>query len=93
MTSDKEHLKSTFRSKMHCEISSIINSAEYTSCNAQNPRTLAKDRFFVFIKKCAIATGDNEIIAKDNLIKLISDCFSDGEIKSILGPIFNKKGN
>ena len=93
LTSNNEDLKFAFKSLMHCEIYNIINSTEYKSCNAQNPRDLAKDRFNIFINKCVAATGDNEKIVKCNLIKFIAKYFPAGEIKRILGPMFNKRSN
>ena len=76
---------------MHCEIKSILNSPDYTGLHKANPRHLAKAQFNTFITKCVASTGDKPEIVEDRLISLIANQFTDGDIKRILGPIFNRK--
>lgn len=80
-----------FRCRMHCEISAIVRSTEYLSCNSPKQRKLAKDRFSVFVKKCIGNTGDHEEIIKRDLIALVTSTYDNGKIQHILGPIFNSR--
>ncbi|MBR0530839.1 MAG: AAA family ATPase [Ruminococcus sp.] len=80
-----------FRAEMHCELRNVLSSQDYTKCNSQSERQLAKDRFTVVINKCCESTGDDEKIVTDRIIKLIIDQITDGEIKHFMGPIFNSK--
>lgn len=89
LSSADESLKSMFRNRMHCEIPTILNSDDYQNCNSENCRRLAKDRFNVFIEKCVAASGDNEIIIKNELINMIVDTIPNGEVQRLLGPIYN----
>lgn len=84
-----ENLKSAFRSRMHCEIPTILNSIEYRNCSSENCRKLAKKRFEVFVSKCVSFSGDNEETVKTDLINLLVDTLPDGNVQSLLGPIFN----
>lgn len=89
LTSADEDLKATFRDRMHCEITSIINSNDYQNCVAENPRKLAKSQFEVFVDKCVGTSGDNETIIKKDLIEMIVDTIPDSHVQRALGPIFN----
>lgn len=89
LSSADEQFKSVFRSRMHCEIPTILNCNDYRNCNSQNCRTLAKNRFDVFINKCVAASGDNETLVKNDLINMIVDSIPDGEVQRLLGPIYN----
>lgn len=84
-----ETLKLKFKDRMHCEISTILNSKEYQNCNSDKPRLLAKNRFCVFINKCTGTTGDNEIIIKKDLINMLVESMPVSDIQKVLGPIFN----
>lgn len=89
LTGADDALKTKFRDRMHSEISVIINSNEYRSCNSDNPRTLAKCQFDVFVKKCVATSGDDERIIVRDLIEMIVDTIPNDQVKSVLGPIFN----
>lgn len=89
LSSADESLKSMFRNRMHCEIPAVLNSDDYQNWNSENCRKLAKDRFNVFIEKCVSASGDNEIIIKNELINMIVDTIPNGEVQRLLGPIYN----
>jgi len=91
LTSRNMDFRNLFRNKMHCEINSIIYSDEYIACNSEKARKLAKDRFSVFVNHCCNSTGDNESTITNELIYMIADTISDGEIQRILGPIFNSR--
>lgn len=90
LSSDNTELDANFKTSMHCEIKSILNSPDYTGLHKTNPRHLAKAQFNTFISKCVASTGDKPEIVEDCLISLIANQFTDGEIKNILGPIFNR---
>lgn len=90
LSSADEAFKSTFRNRMHCEITTILNSSEYISCRSENNRELAKQRFAVFIDKCVATSGDDEIIIKNELINMIVDTIPAGEVHQLLGPIYNR---
>ena len=89
LSSADETFKSTFRSRMHCEIPTILNCIDYQNCTSENCRTLAKKRFDVFVNKCVGASGDNESLVKNDLINMIVDSIPDGEVQRLLGPIYN----
>ena len=82
-------LCSQFKKEMHCELPNILSSTEYTQCNDQNERKLAKSHFGVVIDKCCETTGDDRVIVVNNIIKLVTDQIPDSEILHFLGPIFN----
>lgn len=88
-TSETEDVIRAFREQMHCEPSSIINSLDYIHCNSPKPRQLAKARFETFVLHCCKTSGDNEDYVKNVLIDIVINSYSEGEIKQILGPIFN----
>ena len=88
-TSETEDVIRAFREQMHCEPSSIINSLDYIQCNSPKPRQLAKARFETFVLHCCKTSGDNEDYVKNVLIDIVINSYSEGEIKQILGPIFN----
>ena len=89
LNSADESFKSLFKNRMHCEIPTILNCNDYQSCTSENRRKLAKDRFNVFIRKCVAASGDDEVIIKNELINMIVDTIPDGEVQRLLGPIYN----
>ena len=89
LSSADASFSSSFKSRMHCEISTILNSEDYRHCNSEKCRQLAKDRFNVFIRKCVDASGDDEVIIKNELINMIVDTIPAGEIQQLLGPIYN----
>ena len=89
LSSADETFKSTFRSRMHCEIPTILNCIDYQNCTSESCRTLAKKRFDVFVNKCVGASGDNESLVKNDLINMIVDSIPDGEVQRLLGPIYN----
>lgn len=75
-TGADDALKAKFRDRIHSEISVIINSNDYRSCNSDNPRTLAKCQFDVFVKKCVATSGGDERIIVRDLIEMIVDTIS-----------------
>ena len=89
LSSANDTLKSLFRRRMHCEIQTIFECSDYQACCSDNCRTLAKKQFEIFINKCVDATGDNEIIVKNDLINMLVDTIPNGEIHQLLGPIYN----
>lgn len=82
--------KRSFKNNMHCEIPVILSSHEYNSCNSTQARQLAKDRFNVFVQKCVDSTGDNQTLVINKIIEMIVDIVPEGEVKKLLGPIFNQ---
>ena len=89
LSSANESLKSSFRNRMHCEISTVLNSSNYRSCTSENCRTLAKSRFAVFVENCVATSGDNETLVKNDLINMIVDTIPDSAVQQLLGPIYN----
>lgn len=80
-----------FKREMHCELPNILSSQEYTMCNDQNERKLAKSHFGVIVDKCCESTGDERIMVINNIIKLVTDQIPDSEILRFLGPVFNAR--
>lgn len=89
LSSADDSFKTMFRRRMHCEVPIILNSAEYRDCQADNVRKLAKKRFDVFVSKCVASSGDDELIVKNDLINMVVDTITDGEVQRLLGPIYN----
>ena len=89
LTGGNQNFNTQFKTYMHCEVKKILDSDDYKALNKANIRHLAKAQFNMFVDKCVSTTGDKFDVVEDRLISLIVDQFDEGEIKTILGPIFN----
>ncbi|MBR5718785.1 MAG: AAA family ATPase [Clostridia bacterium] len=78
------------KKRFHCEIKTIIESDAYKKCIKENERSAAKDKFYVIVDNCCSTCGDCETLVIDTLIDIVVNLLEEGEIKRILGPVFNK---
>lgn len=77
-------------SRLAHEIDQILRSPEYTACNAQQARKLAKDQFSVVLRAVTTASGQNEALSLDALIGFLINSIPDGQIRQVLGPIVGR---
>lgn len=76
------------RDRFHCEVTTIIHSAQYTACNSTKPRKLAKQKMDVVIEQFAAACGDSEEIVRDAFADiLIEKAYDIGMIRHIVSPM------
>lgn len=85
-SADRE-LANTIRIKYRCEVSTIIQSIEYTSCVSPKPRKLAKKKMDVIVAKIKQFTGENEYLIRDSFVESIVATMNDGEIRRAIAPM------
>lgn len=64
------NLASCIRSNYHCEIHTILTDARYTTCNAQSPRKLCKQKMDVVLKILEERCGDSQV----SILNSFVDC-------------------
>ncbi|OCN02995.1 hypothetical protein A7X67_06215 [Clostridium sp. W14A] len=76
------------RERFHYEVTTVIHSYEYLSCNSSKPRKLAKQKMDVVIKQFSEACGDSREIVLDAFAQILIDkAYSIGQIRAIVAPI------
>ncbi|MFN2939245.1 ATP-dependent nuclease [Lachnospiraceae bacterium YH-ros2226] len=90
-----EHAENAFRDKIreifHLEQKDVLLSKEYQNCNSSKPRQLAKDKFSVIVDMLSSAYGSSFEVTRDRFIEMAVNNLADGQIKSILNPVFTMK--
>lgn len=82
------NLTSCIRNNYHCEINTILTDNRYTSCNAQSPRKLCKQKMDVVLKILEERCGDSqESILNSFVDLLIEQEMDNGTIQSVLAPL------
>lgn len=82
------NIERRIKEEFHSELSTIITSEKYCSCNSTKPRMLAKQKMKVFLDSFAGACGESKDVVLNKLVDiLISETYTTGQIKSIVAPM------
>lgn len=82
-----EELKSKIRNEYRIEMKTIVDSGEYKKCNATQPRQLAKAKYNVVLDILSDVACRSREKVDSELIKIIIDSLSNGEIISAISPL------
>jgi len=82
-------LKKTIKDKYCVNVDAILNSTDYKACNSQNLRKLAKKQFDSFCKYIADAIAVPEETITSEIIAIIVENISDGEVLREMAPLFH----
>jgi len=91
LTYSSQRLSEEFKTCMKIEIKSIISDLEYTKQVANNPRKQAKKQFDFIVSEGCSHSGDCEALVVEKIVKMVIDEFADGQVKAILGAVFNMR--
>lgn len=85
--SNNSVLNRKIRNEYRIEISDILKDKKYKACTSIKPRLLAKNKFDVVVEILSEASGNNEEVVKNSLIRTIVSVVPEGIIKGIFNPI------